>query len=514
MKNNKKGFTLVELLVVIAILAILATVAVVGYMSFIDRANQSVDQQLVEQMNITLQADEVLNGKPATVVDAKNILVANRLDDFTPIDARNVFYWVGTENRVILWSKDEADGTTGRVTYPEDYVEKFADYTEPSSDWADLSLDYISGVNYFEVGVSEGETLKDALINTIKSAPDGAIIKLPADSVAQMAQGGLYWLGESLKVSGIGKRITIDLNGNTIESSGTNARFTRTEDGSGWQTDADGDYVMNILTVPTNGELVLTNGAINIEHGEQAALASLIVDSGGKLVLRNIQMDTTTAGVMPAGDASEVVIENSTINALNYALGTNRMESNNIRIVIGNSTLSSTYATAVLINTPSYTTIYDSTITGVVHGIALRTGHLTITDSTIVTTDTEPGIYSYKNFAPGYNFSGWWKDGNTMPGGTLVVGDYATANNDGPFSYSGDVSVEMTNVKLQSADPNAVPTILLAASDPAKKVSVVYDASSNITNAIVYGSNWESDEVVDFNHLGTITVNGESKTLN
>ena len=308
-------------------------------MSFIDRANQSVDQQLVEQMNITLQADEVLNGKPATVVDAKNILVANRLDDFTPIDARNVFYWVGTENRVILWSKDEADGTTGRVTYPEDYVEKFADYTEPSSDWADLSLDYISGVNYFEVGVSEGETLKDALINTIKSAPDGAIIKLPADSVAQMAQGGLYWLGESLKVSGIGKRITIDLNGNTIESSGTNARFTRTEDGSGWQTDADGDYVMNILTVPTNGELVLTNGAINIEHGEQPALASLIVDSGGKLVLRNIQMDTTTAGVMPAGDASEVVIENSTINALNYALGTNRMESNNIRIVIGNSTL-------------------------------------------------------------------------------------------------------------------------------------------------------------------------------
>ncbi len=41
MNNTKKGFTLVELLVVIAILAILATVSVVGYTSFIDRANQS-----------------------------------------------------------------------------------------------------------------------------------------------------------------------------------------------------------------------------------------------------------------------------------------------------------------------------------------------------------------------------------------------------------------------------------------------------------------------------------------
>ena len=40
-KNTQKGFTLVELLVVIAILAILATVSVVGYTAFIDRAEQS-----------------------------------------------------------------------------------------------------------------------------------------------------------------------------------------------------------------------------------------------------------------------------------------------------------------------------------------------------------------------------------------------------------------------------------------------------------------------------------------
>ena len=40
--NTRKGFTLVELLVVIAILAILATVSVVGYTSFINNANNSV----------------------------------------------------------------------------------------------------------------------------------------------------------------------------------------------------------------------------------------------------------------------------------------------------------------------------------------------------------------------------------------------------------------------------------------------------------------------------------------
>ena len=50
MKNTRKGFTLVELLVVIAILAILATVSVVGYTSFINRANDSVAQQELTQI--------------------------------------------------------------------------------------------------------------------------------------------------------------------------------------------------------------------------------------------------------------------------------------------------------------------------------------------------------------------------------------------------------------------------------------------------------------------------------
>jgi prepilin-type N-terminal cleavage/methylation domain-containing protein len=37
---KKRGFTLVELLVVIAILAILATVTTVGYVTFINNTNQ------------------------------------------------------------------------------------------------------------------------------------------------------------------------------------------------------------------------------------------------------------------------------------------------------------------------------------------------------------------------------------------------------------------------------------------------------------------------------------------
>ena len=45
-----KGFTLVELLVVIAILAILATVSVVGYTTYIENANQSKAVQELTQV--------------------------------------------------------------------------------------------------------------------------------------------------------------------------------------------------------------------------------------------------------------------------------------------------------------------------------------------------------------------------------------------------------------------------------------------------------------------------------
>ena len=63
MKNmKKKGFTLVELLVVIAIIAILAAVSVVGYTAFINKANQS---------NAVNAA--VLDGEEAVAIDGATV---------------------------------------------------------------------------------------------------------------------------------------------------------------------------------------------------------------------------------------------------------------------------------------------------------------------------------------------------------------------------------------------------------------------------------------------------------
>lgn len=60
-KKTKKGFTLVELLVVIAILAVLASVSVIGYLGFVEKARNSDAVTELAQVRELLRA-ELIDG--------------------------------------------------------------------------------------------------------------------------------------------------------------------------------------------------------------------------------------------------------------------------------------------------------------------------------------------------------------------------------------------------------------------------------------------------------------------
>ncbi len=65
MRNNK-GFSLVELIVVIAIMAILAAVAIPTFAGFITKANKGNDESLLNDIEYAVELDRAKDGGLAT----------------------------------------------------------------------------------------------------------------------------------------------------------------------------------------------------------------------------------------------------------------------------------------------------------------------------------------------------------------------------------------------------------------------------------------------------------------
>ena len=62
-KSNKKGFTIVELVIVIAVIAILAGVLIPVFSGVVKKARISADTQVARNLNTSLAADEAINGE-------------------------------------------------------------------------------------------------------------------------------------------------------------------------------------------------------------------------------------------------------------------------------------------------------------------------------------------------------------------------------------------------------------------------------------------------------------------
>lgn len=120
-RTQKRGFTIVELVIVIAVIAILAAVLIPTFSTLISKANLSADMQAVREMNIALAADEAVNGKPTTIEGAMKVIAdaGYDVDSWSPITKGYEVYWYKTDNRCILYSAEKA-----AVEFPKEYSGK------------------------------------------------------------------------------------------------------------------------------------------------------------------------------------------------------------------------------------------------------------------------------------------------------------------------------------------------------------------------------------------------------
>ena len=118
MKQSKRGFTIVELVIVIAVIAVLAAVLIPTFSSLIKKANLSADMQAVREMNIALAAYENLHNKPEDVETVMQVLAdaGFHTDNWKTLTAGYEVYWYKNDNRMVLYSAKES-----KLIYPTEY---------------------------------------------------------------------------------------------------------------------------------------------------------------------------------------------------------------------------------------------------------------------------------------------------------------------------------------------------------------------------------------------------------
>ena len=127
--KNKRGFTIVELVIVIAVVAVLAAVMIPTFSSIVKNANISSDTKTAREMNVILTSESADGTPPAGGRELIDALEANGFSKFRPQTKFFNFYWINDLNVIVLTNED------GDPLFPEEY----ADERYNDSTWVNLA---------------------------------------------------------------------------------------------------------------------------------------------------------------------------------------------------------------------------------------------------------------------------------------------------------------------------------------------------------------------------------------
>ena len=283
-RNNKKGFTIVELVIVIAVIAILAGVLIPTFAGIIKKANLSADQQAVRQMNTALAVDGAV--APTDIFKLHEVLSEMGLtsEDYKPLTKGTFFFWDADLNRVLHVDENMT------VITPAEYAGQT--YVAGTSNWYSLTLE-----------IEEEK---------VDGVADGGAVTIT--SGAQM-QYVLNKLNE-----GSVKDIDITLNG-TIDMMGAVFNLPKFDDNARYNITISNGTIKNATSVD------YAQSATKTTDGHNGVYYSALIPSVGannsvtisNIVIENMSVkNTDTSGVAlligaVAGANAEATIENVTI---------------------------------------------------------------------------------------------------------------------------------------------------------------------------------------------------------
>ena len=291
----KRGFTIMELVIVIAVIAVLAAVLIPTFANLTERANESADLQTVENLNTILRADETIDGeKPATMQEALEHALSGgyNVSALTPTSDGNSILWNQEDNRFVL-----ADSETGEIIAKDDITTDTTatgyTYWAVVGDSDDLA---VAEDNSF----SRYYTSAEVITNNAISASVGVDV-----SALETAVDITYSKAASVQdvvINGNGGALTVNADTDTVSAYGVFSSV----DGK-----AVADESLHIYAEVT-GNISITEGRLVIETGGSAA--GVLVTGASVTIVVN---DAANLGTIAAATDVSVELDNIVTNNTN-----------------------------------------------------------------------------------------------------------------------------------------------------------------------------------------------------
>ena len=187
-KLNNKGFTIVELVIVVAVIAILAAVLIPTVSGLVKTAQTSADVTLVKNVNLVLATERATEGKNATMQDALDDALEGGYDiaKLTPTNSDNYILWDQESDNFVLFANGKYNNVGADVDVNNIVPSKLWEISKTTDD-ATHSIYYIgdetevdvNGVG-FDVGTSSVATVN--YVNTT-GTPKNVVIRTNGGSL-------------------------------------------------------------------------------------------------------------------------------------------------------------------------------------------------------------------------------------------------------------------------------------------------------------------------------------------
>ena len=336
-RNNKKGFTIVELVIVIAVIAILAAVLIPTFAGIINKAHESADIQAVRQMNTALAVDAVTN--ETDIFGVYDVLAEAGMDaeDYKPLAKDKYFFWSADKKCIVYTDKNYT------VVYPEEHAG--SKYVAGTSKWFSLSMS-VEGTaitGFTNTSTAVNVTSGEQMVWLLDQINNGEV----ADTLTITVDGTIDMMGATFSIPEVTKDIILqsekDANG---KYTGVIKNATSVDTGfkgDGATNGYDGQYSTGLFGEVNPGASLKIIGVtfdnINVKNTHAGNVAILVAANGGETAGGTVTIEDVTI-------SNSTVIGHRTVGALmghsNNALtlsGSINLTNVNVKTVGGRSGL-------------------------------------------------------------------------------------------------------------------------------------------------------------------------------